>query len=47
MFDETLANSYSNANKMLSDEGKRILRESQERWLQFMNDVCFKYKNDR
>ncbi len=46
MFDETLANSYSNANKMLSDKGKRILRESQERWLQFMNDVCFKYKND-
>jgi uncharacterized protein len=46
-FDETLANSYNNAKKMLSDEGKRILSESQNRWLHFVNDVCFKYKNDR
>ena len=43
--DKTMANSYGAASRVLSDEGKRILTESQKSWLHFANNVCFKFKN--
>jgi len=45
--DEVLAKDYDNSMQILSVDGKKILRDSQRRWLRFINDSCFKYKNDR
>ncbi len=47
LLDETLAKSYDNALKVLSSDGNIILRDGQRRWLHFINDVCFNYKNNR
>lgn len=42
--DDDLNKSYIAAMKLLSDDGKAILKKSQSQWLRYLNTVCIKYK---
>jgi len=47
LFDEALAKSYIDAIGKLSSDGKIILHDGQRRWLHYITNVCFIYKNDK